>query len=220
MRLYKLLPAVWAFENIKKKRVKISVLGTLNDPWDYRCVKFCETWQKSAWEEMISRMSQLHGIICFSKNWTNPVVWSHYAKNHEGIALGFDVRKTDATGKPLFLEVKYSKKLIDFCGGNEPDEKFMRKVIAAKFKSWHYEEEVRHFASLTDSDPENNHFFMNFKPNYTLREIIFGVNYHNPEEMAAILSVARKYPNVDCWRATLGSTDFNLIKDPNWKFER
>ena len=32
-----------------------------------------------------------YGLICFSENWTNPLLWSHYADKHRGICLGFDV---------------------------------------------------------------------------------------------------------------------------------
>lgn len=31
------------------------------------------------------------GILCFSKNWNNPVQWAHYADKHKGFCLGFDV---------------------------------------------------------------------------------------------------------------------------------
>jgi hypothetical protein len=216
MRLYKLLPAGLAFDNIKKKRLKISVLETLNDPWDHRCVRFREPWQKLAWEQMLSGLSQLSGIVCLSKSWTNPVIWSHYATNHEGIALGFDVKEMGADGEPLFLEVDYRSTLVDF----ELNDKFMRTVIATKFDSWNYEEEVRYFATLTDPDVENKHFFMDFGPNFALREIIFGARYRNPEEMAAILSIARGDPELDCWRATLGETNFKLIRDQNWTYQK
>lgn len=30
-------------------------------------------------------------MLCFSRNWRNPVQWSHYADRHRGLCLGFDV---------------------------------------------------------------------------------------------------------------------------------
>ena len=32
------------------------------------------------------------GILCFSLNWTSLLLWAHYADNHKGICLGFDLQ--------------------------------------------------------------------------------------------------------------------------------
>jgi len=40
-------------------------------------------WTK---ERLIGKL----GLLCFSRNWHNPVLWSHYADKHRGICPGFD----------------------------------------------------------------------------------------------------------------------------------
>ena len=45
------------------------------------------------------------GLLCFSRNWTHPLLWSHYASKHEGICLGFDLKR----GSEL-QEVQYEDK--------------------------------------------------------------------------------------------------------------
>ena len=31
------------------------------------------------------------GVLCFSRGWHNPLLWSHYGDKHRGVCLGFDV---------------------------------------------------------------------------------------------------------------------------------
>ena len=31
------------------------------------------------------------GILCFSPDWRDPVIWAHYSDKHEGICLGFEI---------------------------------------------------------------------------------------------------------------------------------
>lgn len=33
------------------------------------------------------------GLLCFSTNWTNPLLWSHYGEKHTGVCLGFNLKK-------------------------------------------------------------------------------------------------------------------------------
>jgi hypothetical protein len=42
-------------------------------------------------------------MLCFSRDWHNPVQWSHYADKHRGICLGFDVPDS------LLVPVQYTK---------------------------------------------------------------------------------------------------------------
>src|SRR4051812_20082149 len=35
------------------------------------------------------------GLVCFSRNWIDPVLWSHYAQRHRGLCLGFDVKRDE-----------------------------------------------------------------------------------------------------------------------------
>jgi hypothetical protein len=34
------------------------------------------------------------GLLCFAGDWSEPVMWSHYAEKHTGICLGFDVSRS------------------------------------------------------------------------------------------------------------------------------
>ena len=44
-----------------------------------------------AFAAMKTQLNETKGLICFSRTWSNPLLWGHYAEKHTGIALGFDV---------------------------------------------------------------------------------------------------------------------------------
>jgi hypothetical protein len=32
-----------------------------------------------------------HGMLCFSSDWSDPVIWAHYSDKHRGVCLGFEI---------------------------------------------------------------------------------------------------------------------------------
>jgi len=55
---------------------------------------------------MKNELAQERGLLRFSRDWHNPVLWSHYASRHTGLCLGFDV-PDDCLGP-----VSYSRKRL------------------------------------------------------------------------------------------------------------
>ena len=39
----------------------------------------------------VDHIERSTGIICMGKHWHSPLMWAHYAGNHTGVCLGFDV---------------------------------------------------------------------------------------------------------------------------------
>ena len=46
--------------------------------------------QNSENADTLYKRALKHGVCCFSEHPNNILMWSHYAKNHQGICLGFD----------------------------------------------------------------------------------------------------------------------------------
>jgi hypothetical protein len=105
LKVYKFMSAKWAKEAILSKRLKISIIPTLNDPWEGNALTYTNTKEKEAWEHELDYIARHLGMIFFSKEWTDPVLWSHYSEQHKGIVLGFEVDRT------LMTDVKYRKTL-------------------------------------------------------------------------------------------------------------
>ncbi|MGB8599067.1 MAG: DUF2971 domain-containing protein [Burkholderiales bacterium] len=174
MRVYHLLEKKWALDDLEKKRLKISFLEDLNDPFEFLAI---ETSDANVGNDLIRTRETLGktlGILCFSRSWANPVLWSHYGDKHRGIALGFDIPDL-IQGNPPWFEVSYipdrlkcsPEELTKFSDGD------MHKLLATKFEHWRYEDEIRMFASNEEKDGEMS--FVPFSPTLKLVEVILGV---------------------------------------------
>ena len=69
MRIYHFLPAVHALEDIQKKRIKISEIDQLNDPFELWCVSQENKRFRPALRKYKKDMGERFGLICFSKGW-------------------------------------------------------------------------------------------------------------------------------------------------------
>jgi hypothetical protein len=85
-------------------------------------------------------------VCCFSKRYNSILMWSHYAKKHQGYCLKFNTRKLDLNGR--LRKVIYRKKdkypavrPIDVANGNMAD--VISRLLAVKHHGWKYEKEWR-----------------------------------------------------------------------------
>ena len=167
MRAYHFLPAVHAISALEKRRLKISQFKDLNDPFELLAVELPERKSRKIFSEIKQKISREHGVICFSKNWNNPLLWSHYADKHLGICLGFDVPdelilQISYDGERLLLHIR--RQAIN----GSLDRAFMLRLLSTKYRDWEYEDEVRMFADLKEQDPETGMYFKEFDKNLRL----------------------------------------------------
>lgn len=79
------------------------------------------------------------GVICYSTDDTNGLLWSHYADNHKGIILVFD-----APQETNIKKVKYQNIIQEINLENEADILIEAlKISTTKSDIWSYEEEFR-----------------------------------------------------------------------------
>jgi hypothetical protein len=98
-------------------------------------------------EDFLQHSSNIWTLGCFSKTARSVLMWSHYAKKHTGMVIGFDTNHKPFN-MPGFLDlihVKYRKERPIFIHGRsmETFEKSLRRVVGTKSKDWSYEREVR-----------------------------------------------------------------------------
>ena len=108
MRLYHFINAQYGLEDLRKQRLKIALIMELNDPFEFLGVDLSNSEFRQIMEGLKAYLSEIYGILCFSKSWDNPVQWSHYADGHKGLCLGFDI--PDDLG--LLTKVKYAGKRL------------------------------------------------------------------------------------------------------------
>ena len=106
MRVYHFIPAEFALQNMQKRRMKIAQINDLNDPFELIAANNSDRDHRkilSGWRKTVEKK---WGVLCFSKTWRNPVLWSHYADKHKGMCLGFEVAEEH------LMHVKYTKKRL------------------------------------------------------------------------------------------------------------
>jgi hypothetical protein len=87
--VYQYFSAANAILCIETRRLRISTIHNLNDPFEVRPVlKGADPElrgdQESFLHEWRERKAQEVGLLCFSATKTNPLLWSHYADRHRG----------------------------------------------------------------------------------------------------------------------------------------
>ena len=65
MLVYHFLPAIYALEDIQKKRIKISEIDQLNDPFELWCVSQQDPQLRLALRKYKKEMTKRFGMICF-----------------------------------------------------------------------------------------------------------------------------------------------------------
>lgn len=173
MRVYHFLPAEWALADIALRRLKVARLHELNDPFEFYALNVGGRKAfRTALAETKNELAETKGLICFSKDWRNPVMWSHYAGRHHGICLGFDFEEGIAK------DISYVDERIAFplddLNSTAFDEEAMEKLLYTKFQHWAYEEEVRAYVDLDPSEKEDGIFYYPFDERLRLREVILG----------------------------------------------
>ena len=91
MRVHHIINQAFGLEDLREKRLKVARISELNDPFEFAAVDLSDTEFRQAWELMKQSMSNDYGLLCFSRSWSNPVLWAHYADKHRGLCLGFDI---------------------------------------------------------------------------------------------------------------------------------
>ena len=180
----------YGLQAIRKRRIKIARLLELNDPFEFLG---CNLQDRNFRRSLISTKQELstnNGLICFSRTWRNPVIWAHYADNHKGMCLGFEVKDE------LLREVDYVPERP--LPPENFDEAFMVSLLYSKFSHWRYEQEMRVYVKLDKGNKINGMYFYEFNNELKLKKIIVGSNSEvsRAEVKVALLSYSTKVQSI------------------------
>ena len=172
-------------------------------------LKFDDRVARRIVREHKEKLDREKGLLCFSADWTDPALWSHYAAKHTGICLGFDLRES------LAIKVTYQQKRL--AGLLKPNVAAMTDEIAeelfcTKFESWKYEKEWRVSVKLKDAVEEGNLHFFDFNDDLKLTEVILG-SLCSLNVAAVRTLTSRHHPGATTFQARLASKSFNIVPD-------
>lgn len=151
-------------------------------------------------------------ISCFSEEPDNMLLWSHYAKDHQGVCIGFKlydefesqcmhldpkdlnpIHSKVPKGIIPLSKVNYQLNMPTSYNRLKDDNNRLMEFVTTKSLNWEYEKEYR--AIL------NSHLVINnpihFSP-YEITDIIFGINTEEVDKNK-IRSIVSNYPKSGNW---------------------
>jgi hypothetical protein len=147
---YRLLPDEAAINTIETRCFRVSRLADLKDCFEWKFgfdgypPELEESIQKRL-DDLVERAGETMGILCFSKEIKDPILWSHHADGHKGIAfevnVGINVNLVSNLHK-----VEYDKPRIVLPYRQMTDQEWLKRMenfYKQKSKSWGYEQEYR-----------------------------------------------------------------------------
>lgn len=213
VRLYHFLPSEHALDDLRKRRLKISEIDQLNDPFELWCVAQDNKELRARLRDYKRTMDDRFGMLCFYRGWSNPLLWSHYADKHRGMCLGFDLEENTVT------PVNYVSERLSIPYPFTPDQKLetiSNQLLWTKYIDWRYEEEFRSWIRFIERDPVTQFYFCNFDDKIQLKEVIAGpLCKVTEQEIREALGGIR---DVDVVKARLAFKTFRIVR-MGWGFD-
>lgn len=172
MRAYKFLNQQYGLKSLDERRLRRTRINELNDPFELRPYDLTNPMHRWAFLSTRAELAQRFGLLCFSADWRDPVIWAHYSDKHRGLCLGFEVpaeakgagerlRKVDYIPAPLPFPENFQDMDI------EHHQLLAEKMIFTKYDNWEYEHEIRGWTDLEEE-------FFDFYEMLQLVEVIIG----------------------------------------------
>jgi Protein of unknown function (DUF2971) len=208
-RVYYMTSAEFGISNIGLGRIKVARIADLNDPFEFMAVNFREREKRVLISDFKDRQDSVFGLLCFSGNWIDPVLWSHYGDKHRGICLGFDVATTLVKAVDYAPDRRLQK--FDLPEG-ELDNNLQSKLRFTKSEHWSYEKEWRVFVRLENMLCEKRVYFYPFDHYLTLTEVILGIECSLSLHAVRQLTASR-YPRPVTFKARRSVKGFAVVPD-------
>lgn len=209
MKLYHFLKEEHGLQAVENQRLKVSSLNDLNDPFELFSIDLSSSREfRDSMRVYKTYLADKVFLICLSKSWRSPLLWSHYADRHKGMALEFDV-------PDRFIEhIKYQKRRIKFDEiklANREDT--TKKLLTTKYVEWAYEDEARIIIPFKGVTYNNNICFYKFNNIMKLRSVILG-----PLSKLTDSMIQEKLPHkssITVIRSRMAFREFHVVRNKN-----
>lgn len=208
---YHFLSSKYAIHDLERKMIRVSTLDNLNDPFELMpYLRYCNNAGIKHYMDIRKQILDIYGLLCFSKTWEEPLLWSHYADKHKGMALGFEIYELD------IFDVIYNpnpiRKQIELTNKLDTNKNLFLELAQIKYRKWNYEEESRILIKLKNCIKIDGHYFIEFGSSLKVKEIKLGTFYDNNEEY--ILKLSKKF-GADVMRCRLERQGYKINRDGN-----
>jgi len=210
LRAYHFVNCEYGLDDIRRRRLKIATLKELNDPFELFGVALDDKALRHAFQAMKDELSATRGLLCFSRKWSNPVQWSHYAEKHRGLCLGFDIAD-QSIGSVNYSRRRLLLEMERFRDPRQLSIETAQKFLFTKYSHWRYEDEVRCFVTLEDKDLATGLYFADFSNTLSLKQVIVGAEsaITRQELRDALGNLA---DSVEVFKARLAFRTFKVVR--------
>lgn len=217
MRVYKFLDEEFGRKSLKQKRLKISRIEDLNDPFELLPYDHTQPDLRYAFLKTRDDMAEDRGVVCFSASWSDPVIWAHYSEKHRGMCLGFDIPEIDENSADEIMRVKYEANPLPFPPNYldlsaQQSSVIVRKVLSTKFENWKYEKEIRMWVQLQRQEKDGELYFLHFGGKLQLAEVVLGVRC-KISKGAILDELGSAVKEVNVRRARAAHSTFEMVDD-------
>lgn len=171
-----------------------------NDPFDCR-IDVRKVLEQHAVDQkaiaVVEKIVRDVGVVCFSYDLRNTLMWSHYAQNHEGLCITYEIPSQhiiDNQDKILgWSPVRYDAQEIErlLVENKDEPEQLITILLSSKSESWQYEQEFRIVSRAPGVQKIDREW---------IRQICFGLNTSD-ENIELVRKIAQeKYPQATICR--------------------
>lgn len=215
MRVFNLTTSQYALSNIALRRLKVARFNELNDPFELLAVDVASQELRAGILAKKNQVNSKEDLLCFSKSWKSPLLWSHYAEKYKGIALGFDI-PDDMLISVNYIQGMQKLNMLSKKTKQETIDHFLHRLRFTKFNAWEYEDEVRQFFDLSDLEFQSGLYFVSFSNELQLREIILGSRCEIPIKSVRELVANFSY-KVHVTKARIAYTKFGVVENRKYR---
>ena len=217
--LYRYLSASSALKTLESLRLRVGLLPELNDPFD--CSPHFvggDDHEREVSKVIVQRIflerSVNTGVLCFSRTWSEPVLWSHYANSHKGMVLVL----TREPGADL-IKIKYLRERLPIQTADVLDDskgdtirRRLTETYWVKSPTWRYERETRLIIPLTECDPSAGSYFVQL-PKHMLVGVILGLRCECSPAYLKRVFEKHNLPTAKIWITKKSEVTFKLTRE-------
>ncbi|MDR6673168.1 DUF2971 domain-containing protein [Xanthomonas sp. 1678] len=157
------------------------------------------------WRMLLQEIGR-RGVLSLAERWDCPLMWSHYAQQHQGLCLEFSTQDSVArnlmrvrygTDRAIPLSDLYSWKVDRAAGARE---RVLDLAFLSKAKSWEYEREWRILAEKPGS----------LSVPLRLKGIYFGERCSRAIQTVVVKTLHDAHPTAKFYRVSFDSHAFDL----------
>ena len=169
---YQFLSSRNAISNLERQMIKVSRIKAVNDLFELQPYLRVDRGKRKHLARLRTEVANTHGMVCFSVDWKEPIMWGHYADCNKGIVLGFEL----ISSRFDMREVTYPQERtrISLDPQSITPSEYIEAVGFIKYTGWSYEKEHRFFVKLDDCLRIEDDYFLEFGNDLRVKQVIIG----------------------------------------------